>query len=53
MIPEKHMQWAVDLIKRAQIGKLRGSVTIHFNDGFMVSSETKHNEKAPLDVVKK
>jgi hypothetical protein len=53
MTQEQYIQWALDRIKRAQLGKLRGSVTFHFSDGLLVSGETKHNEKPSLDDIKK
>lgn len=42
---DKLVSWAVNLITRAVLGKLRGSITIHFNDGEIVNSETKFYEK--------
>lgn len=48
MKPEQNA-WIMDRIKRAEVGRLRGSVTFHFNDGKLVSAETRHNEKPLLD----
>lgn len=49
MTNEQQIQWAVDRLKRAQLGKLRGCVAFHFNDGTLVSAKLESNEK-PLDV---
>lgn len=42
---DKLISWAVNLITRAVLGKLRGSITIHFNDGEIVNSKTEFYEK--------
>lgn len=52
MTLEEQVKWAIDRIKRAQLGKLRGSVSFHFNDGVLVSAKTELNEK-PLDEMEK
>lgn len=48
MTYEEQLKWALDRIKRAQLGKLRGCVSFHFNDGTLVSAKVESNEK-PLD----
>jgi hypothetical protein len=48
MTPEQYAKWAMDIIKRAQLGKLRGCVSFHFNEGTLVSAKVESNEK-PLD----
>lgn len=49
MTDDKRMQWAGDILKRAQIGKLTGSVTIHFKDGKAENAAVNSYER-PLDV---
>lgn len=49
MNAEKRLAWANDMLIRAMSEGLRGSVTFHFNDGFLVSSQKIHNEKPFVD----
>lgn len=49
MNAEKRLSWANNQIIRAMSEGLRGSITFHFNEGFLVSSQTTSNEKPCLD----
>lgn len=51
MNAEKRLSWANDQIIRAMSDGLRGSITFHFNEGFLVSSQRIQNEKPCLDDV--
>lgn len=42
--------WAIDVISRAMLAKISGSVTIKFDKGLIVGCKTEHNEKPPIDV---
>lgn len=45
----KHQSWALDILTRAVIAKISGSVTIKFDKGMIVGCKTEHNEKPPID----
>lgn len=49
MNAEKIINYVINHIKRAQLGRLRGSITFHFNDGMLVSTQTTSNEKPDVD----
>lgn len=42
--------WVIDVLSRAVIAKISGSVTIKFDKGLIVGCKTEHNEKPPIDV---
>lgn len=46
---DKQIQWAMNVVKRAQLSSVSGSVTIKMDRGLVVGCKTEHNEKPPLD----
>lgn len=49
MNAEKIINYVINHVKRAQLGRLRGSITFHFNDGTLVSVQTTSNDKPEVD----
>lgn len=45
MTDEQLLAYAVNHIRRAQNAKLRGSITINFNDGKIVGTSTASHDK--------
>lgn len=49
---DKLLNWAVDALKRFQIGSMSGSVTIYFQDGLVQDTKTEIKQKPPFDKLK-
>lgn len=49
MNAEKRLSWAMNEIVRAMADNLRGSITFHFNEGVLVSSQKQSNSNPVLD----
>lgn len=46
---EKRLSWDFNILKRAQLSSVSGSVTIKMDNGLIVGCKTEHNEKPILD----
>lgn len=49
MNAEKTINYIVNCVKRAQLGCLRGQITLHFNEGKLTKIQTISNENPPVD----
>lgn len=49
---ERLTEWAIGTLKRFQVGKMSGSVTIYFQEGLVQDSKIELKEKPPFDKLK-
>lgn len=49
---DRLLQWAIDLLKTAQVGGMSGSITIYFQDGLVQDSSMLLKKKPPFDKLK-